>query len=293
MGAAISASLALAGAAEVLQLWRAHLNVPISGAAGDSMFGLMFVKNMQTTGWFQGTPELGAPFGQDLTGYPVAVGDLWNMLALKFLSTFLSPAATVNVFFILGFPVIAAVAYGCLRLLRVSRPFACALGAVYALLPYHFLRAEPHLFLSAYYALPVSCVLAVWLYHDRLALWAKSQGMPRTSWAALAGALLLAGTGLYYAAFTLVLLAAAGVLGSLAARKWRPDGVQRRPHRSNGRGARPGSASEHPPLEASRQRDCGRRALLRRDGVLRAQDHQPGSSHRRPPHTCTRAPAFA
>jgi hypothetical protein len=221
VGAAISASLALAGAAEVLQLWRAHLNVPI-WAGGDSTLGLMLVKNMQTTGWFQGTRELGAPFGQNLTGYPAAVGDFWNLVSLKALSTFLSPAATVNVFFILGFPVIAAVAYGCLRLLGVSRPFAAALGAVYALLPYHFLRAESHLFLSAYYALPVSCVLAVWLYHDRLALWAKSQGMPRTSWAALASALLLAGTGLYYAVFTMVLLAAAGVLGSLAARKWRP-----------------------------------------------------------------------
>ena len=222
MGAAISAGLALAGAAAVLRLWRAHLNVPISGASEDSMFVLMLVKNMQTTGWFQGTPELGAPFGQDLTAFPGAAGDTWNILTLKLLSTFLSPAATVNVFFILGFPVIAAVAYGCLRLLRVSRPFACALGAVYALLPYHFFRAEPHLFLSAYFALPVACVLAVSLYSGRLALWASPRRMPRAAWGAIAGVLLLAGTGLYYAAFTMVLLAFAGILASLSARSWRP-----------------------------------------------------------------------
>ena len=222
IGAAISAGLALAGAAAVLRLWRAHPNVPISGATGDTMWSLMLVKNIRTTGWFQGTSELGAPFGQDLTAFPGAVGDTWNILTLKLLSTFLSPAATVNVFFILGFPVIAAVAYGCLRLLRVSRPVACVLGAVYALLPYHFFRAEPHQFLAASFAVPVACVLAVSLYSGRLALWVHPRRMPPAAWGAIAGALLLAGTGLYYAAFTIVLLAAAGALASLAARNWRP-----------------------------------------------------------------------
>lgn len=221
IGAAVSAGLALACATAVLRLWRAHLNIPIS-ASGDAMLSLMVVKTMQTTGWYQTTSALGAPFGQDLAAYPFSVGDLWHMVTLKALSAFLSPGASVNVFFVLGFPVIAAVAYGCLRLLGVSRPFACALGAVYALLPYHFLRGESHLLLGSYYALPIACVLAVSLYSGRLTLRADPRRMPRAGWAALAGALLLAGTGLYYAAFTIVLLAAAGVLASLAARNWRP-----------------------------------------------------------------------
>lgn len=220
--ATISASLALAGAAAVLRLWRAHPNVPISPAVSDALPVLMIVKNIQTTGWFQSTPALGAPFGQDLTGYPGWVGDTWHMLILKALSTFMSPAATINVAFILGFPMIAAVAYGCFRLLRVSRPFACALGAVYAWLPYHFLRSEGHFFLSAYYALPVACVLAISLYNGRLTLSANPRRMTRTAWGAIAGTLLLVGTGLYYAAFAMVLFTAAGVLGSLANRKWRP-----------------------------------------------------------------------
>jgi hypothetical protein len=83
VGAAISASLALTGAATVFQLWRAHPNVPISDGTADTMFVLMVVKNMQTSGWFQGTPELGAPFGQDLTAFPGLVGDMWNLVPLK------------------------------------------------------------------------------------------------------------------------------------------------------------------------------------------------------------------
>jgi phosphoglycerol transferase len=221
-GATISASLALAGAVAVLRLWRANLNVPISPAVSDTLPQLMLVKNIQTTGWFQGTPELGAPFGQDLTGFPGWVGDTWNLLTLKALGTFMSPAGTVNVMFILGFPVIAAVAYCCLRLLRVSPPIACTLGAVYAWLPYHFLRSEGHLFLSSYYALPVACVLAVSIVNGRLALLVNPGRMPRKTWGAIAGTVLLAGTGLYYAAFAIVLLLAAGLLGSLAMRKWGP-----------------------------------------------------------------------
>lgn len=219
-GVALSAGLALAAVTAVLRLWRASLNVPLS-SSGDALLNLMVVNNMQTTGWYQNTPDLGAPFGQDLAAYPSSVGDLWHMVSLKVLSLFLSPAGTINVYFVLGFPVIAAVAYGCLRVLHVSRPFAVALGAAYAVLPYHFLRGENHLLLGAYYAVPVACVIAVALADGRLMLRARPRTMSRAGWAALAGAVLLAGTGLYYAAFAILLFVAAGTVGSLATRRWR------------------------------------------------------------------------
>lgn len=128
LGAAISAGLALAGVTAVLRLWKAHLNIPIA-SGGDVMLSLMVVKNMQTTGWYQSTPDLGAPFGQDLTAYPSSVGDFWHMATLKVLSLFMTPAGAVNVFFI-GCLAVIVVAYACLRLLSVSRPFAAVLGAV-------------------------------------------------------------------------------------------------------------------------------------------------------------------
>jgi phosphoglycerol transferase len=221
LGAAISAALALAGVTAVLRLWKAHLNIPIA-SGGDVMLSLMVVKNMQTTGWYQSTPDLGAPFGQDLTAYPSSVGDFWHMATLKVLSLFMTPAGTVNVFFIGCFAVIAVVAYACLRLLSVSRPFAAVLGAVYTFLPYHFLRGEYHLLLSAYYAVPIAVVLGVGLYNGRLTLRANPKTMTRLGWAAVACAVLLAGTGLYYAVFGMLMLATGGILGSLARRAWRP-----------------------------------------------------------------------
>jgi hypothetical protein len=219
--AATSAVLAVLGMAAVIRLWKGNLNIPLS-SAGDVMLSLMVVKNMQVTGWFQTTPYLGYPFGQDLAAYPSSVGDFWHMVVLKVLSLFLTPAAAVNVFYVGGFAVVAVFAYGALRWLRISRPLSCALAVTYALIPYHFLRGESHLLLSAYYALPVAVVLAVAIYTGRSSTWISHRRPTAAGWAALAGAVLLAGTGLYYAVFALVLIAAAGVLASLASNRTPP-----------------------------------------------------------------------
>lgn len=218
LGALASAGLASVGAVLALRLWKMSLSVPLR-SGGDIMLSLETVRTMQTSGWYLSTDLLGAPLGQDLRAYPGGSGDLWNMVGLKLLSLVLSPAATVNVFFLLGFPLIAAVAFWCLRHLRVSWWTAVALGAVYSWIPYHFLRGEGHLFLAAYASVPFICVLALAVLTRRLELGTSG----RRGWiAALTAAVLLGGTGLYYAVFAAVLLVSAGAVASLAARRWRP-----------------------------------------------------------------------
>ncbi len=212
--------MSLLGAYMTLRLWKADLSVPLN-LYGDNYLGPMTVKVLQTQGWYGWTPELGAPFGQDLDGWPAMVGDTWNLLAMKLLGFFLSPAATVNVFYILGFALAALTAYVCLRLLRVSGPVSCAMSVAFALLPYHFLRGIAHVMLSSYFALPVACLLAIYLYEDRLRI-VRRRRIPPAGWLALAAAVLLAGTGMYYAAFSVALLVGGGALGSIASREWRP-----------------------------------------------------------------------
>lgn len=216
-GGAIAALLSTVGMVLALRLWHLRLEVPLQ-YHGDNMLALMTVRNMQTTGWFQTSDLLNAPLGQSLLAYPSSTGDLWNLVGLKALSLWLSPAATVNVFYLLGFPLVAVSAYACLRLSRVSLPVAVTIAAVYSWLPYHFLRGESHLFLSNYAAVPILCVLVLAIFRmDR----STSVGRGRVV-AGLAGAVLLSGTGLYYAAFFVTLLAAAGLLASVARRTWRP-----------------------------------------------------------------------
>ncbi|WP_421734399.1 hypothetical protein [Cellulomonas sp.] len=216
-----SAALGGLSAVWALRLWAAHLNVPLVGS-GDALLNLMLVRNMQLTGWFQSTPLLGAPIGQDLRPWPVAVGDLWSLLSLKALSLVLSPAASVNVFFVLGFPLVAAVACLCFRGLSISRPISIVLGAAYAILPYHFQRSEPHLFLSAYYAAPIGCLVAMWIYTRQVDLWRSPRLYRWREYVVLASAVVLIGGGMYYAAFGLVLAVVAALLRAIGERTVRP-----------------------------------------------------------------------
>lgn len=218
--AGLSATVGLGGAAWSLKLWHLHLNRPMVGS-GDTMLSLMFVKTMQENGWYSTTSQLGAPTGQDLGAYPAAVGDLWHIVALKVLSVVFSPAATVNIFFVLGFAAVAAGAYAGLRMLEISRPVSCTLGAVYAWLPYHFLRNESHLFLSAYYAVPLGVAVAYWLYTGKLGSFSwRRPGLPLVAAAAIA--VLTGGGGLYYAVFVSVLIATGGIGAAIVHRRWVP-----------------------------------------------------------------------
>ncbi|NTW40026.1 MAG: hypothetical protein HGA44_09065, partial [Cellulomonadaceae bacterium] len=219
LGALASSAIALMGAALALRLWHADLSVPFR-QTGDINLALMTVRNMQLTGWFQSSDLLNAPLGQDLLGYPSSVGDLWNMAGLRLLSLALTPAQTINIAFLWTFAFVAATAFLAQRVLGVSARFAIPIGAVFAWLPYHFLRGAGHVFLSNYAVVPLMCVLALSIYSPRIGerVWSRRSGVI----AALATAVLLGGTGLYYAAFGLVLLAAAGILTAVAERSWRP-----------------------------------------------------------------------
>ena len=217
IGSLATAALSSFGATLALRLWHMHLNVPLAYHS-DTMLALMTVRNMQTTGSFQTSDLLNAPLGQSLLAYPSAAGDAWNMLGLRLLSLVLTPAATVNVFYLLGFPVIAVSAFLCLRVLRTSVPTAVALGAVYSWLPYRFLRSEYHLFLNDYAAVPLLCVAAVAVYRT-----GRDTRLRTLRWAlALVAAFVLGGTGLYYAAFACVMWAGAAGLAAIARRTWRP-----------------------------------------------------------------------
>lgn len=219
LGAAASALLSLSGAVLVLRLWHASLQRPLS-INGDSNLAMMTVRNMQRTGWFQTSDLLNAPLGQDLHGYPSALGDLWNAAGLRVLSLVLSPAGTITVAYVLSFATIAITAYACLRLLRVPLLLAVVLGAVYAWLPYHFVRGTGHLYLSNYAAVPLACMLVLAVLRPDLRRWLLASKV-RVALALLV-AVAIGGSGLYYAVFTLVLLASVAIVALAQRQGWRP-----------------------------------------------------------------------
>lgn len=156
-----TALLALACAFLILRLWRADLSVPFA-YEHDSFPVLMWTKTMIDNGWWLTNPYLGAPTQLEMHDYPTNCNLHFAFLkGLSFLSS--DPAVLVNLYFILSFPLIALAALTALRSMNVARAVAVVGSILYAFLPYHFWRGESHLFLGAYYMIPLVCMVIVWI----------------------------------------------------------------------------------------------------------------------------------
>jgi phosphoglycerol transferase len=219
--------LSLGGAVWALRLWRGDLRVPLS-YDNDGQFYAVLVKEA-IHGWYFTNSQLGAPFGSQLFDFPQG-GDQLHFLTIKAMGLFSSDWALVmNAFFLLGFPLAALSAYAVMRTLGVSRPTTTVASALFALLPYHFWHGEFHLFLSAYYAVPLGCYLVIATYRGE-PLFARRPRRPVdgiTSWTSRRSGITLlmccaiGSTGAYYAAFTIALLVFAAATVGLIGRSWR------------------------------------------------------------------------
>jgi hypothetical protein len=217
--AALAALLSALFGFLVIQPWDGDLDVPYLYIA-DANFYHSEVKGILEHGWFWRNPNLGAPEGQQLFDYPGLSGDPLNVLLMKLIGLFTSDAAVVmNVFFLLTFPLIGLAAYLVLRRLTVSVPVSIACSILYTLLPYHFWRGELHLVLSAYYVVPIGAYLVLAVLGDR-PLWARWRLTLATL--ALCAVIAFASAGYYYAAFTVILVAAVAVIRAVVTRSKRP-----------------------------------------------------------------------
>jgi hypothetical protein len=240
LGAVAAPVLSLLIAAWVLRLGEARLSLPWSYAGGgDAKFYLLLIKGILDHGWFQSNPSLGAPFGLRLYDFPQG-GDNLNLLMVKALGLFSSnPAWVLNVFFLLTFPLTAVSAYLALRALGASTGAAVVCATIFALLPYHFYRAESQVLLSAYYSVPLGALLFLRLWEkpglfarrsgserppsdpERKAIWARAaQWISRRSLLTVALCVVIGAAGLYYAVFALVLLLGGSVVAVVARRGW-------------------------------------------------------------------------
>jgi hypothetical protein len=231
LGALAAAVLSLLIAAWVLRLGEADLSLPWSYAGGgDTKFYLLLIKGILDHGWFQHNPSLGAPFGLQLYDFPQGADNL-NMLMVKALGLFSSnPAWVLNVFFLLTFPLTAVSAYLALRALGASTGAAVVCATIFALLPYHFYRAESQVLLSAYYSVPLGALLFLRLWQEP-GLLARSgsseeaapgarasRWISRRTLVTLAMCVVIGSAGLYYAVFALVLLVGGSVVAAFARR---------------------------------------------------------------------------
>lgn len=134
----------------------------------------------------------------------------------------------MNLYFFLGFGVLASVTFWVLRHLRFSPVIAGIAALVFTFLPYHFTHGQMHLWRSTYYSAPLAALLLVWAtsWRERFLvdpgrLGARSvRGNLR--WPRVAGAVaiavVIAGTETMTTAFTMSLLAAGAFVSAI---RWR------------------------------------------------------------------------
>jgi phosphoglycerol transferase len=199
-----------------LALWRMSPSVPLYGESFDSTFFLTSVKGVVEHGWFTHNPDLAAPIGQSNFDFAAAFGDTAHYGVIRALAlVFDDPVVVANAFFLLGFPLTAVAAYGVLRDLGSARAVALVTGVLFAFLPYHVFRNQAHLFLSAYYAVPLGVWLVVALAEGRTLIDGLRSRRTATTVAVCA---LVAAASNYYAVFTMLTLVLVTAVAALA---WR------------------------------------------------------------------------
>lgn len=221
LGSFFASSVVAAGA---LRLWRADLGVPFF-YGGDAWAVLDHFVTVKEQGWYEYQPRLGAPFGQTFHDFPTA--DNLHLLVAKIIFLFTSsPAAAMNIYYLIGFPLAALAMTWLLRTCRVSRSLTIAFAVLFSVLPYHFFRNEAHLWLASYYPVASALVIVIWAATGQ-ALWRRGRGgrwlgLVTGRGVAAVVALALVGTASsYYGLFILITLTAAGVASLVRTRALR------------------------------------------------------------------------
>ena len=215
-----TALLALAIATVDLELWDADAHIPFFGASGDIAYHLTTVKDIAGDhGWFWHNDALGAPFGQDNYDFAAPFGDTAHYAIVWVLGLALGdPAVVLNAFFLLGFALIAVLAYAVLRDLGAARPPALVAALLFAFLPYHTIGNQHHLFLTAYYAIPPAIWLVVIVAEGRRVFDRAARG--RTA-GLVAACVLVGAASSHYAVFALLVLATVVPVAAVARRSRR------------------------------------------------------------------------
>ncbi|MDQ3012373.1 MAG: hypothetical protein M3X11_16890, partial [Acidobacteriota bacterium] len=200
-----------------LQLWRADLRVPLT-YYGEAKFNSLLIKGVLDNGWHVHNPAMAAPGALDLRDVPMSDNNL-HFILIKLIGLFTKDSGlALNLFYLLTFPLVTLTALFALRQLGASFPSSIFASVLYALLPFHFQRGQHHLFLSAYFLVPLAMLVVLWVATGKLSLMAlmDETGRLRLRWrepkliASLIISLLVSIGGTYYAFFTCFFLLVAG-----------------------------------------------------------------------------------
>ncbi|MBL8190631.1 MAG: hypothetical protein JNK38_21610 [Acidobacteria bacterium] len=209
-----------------LKLWQADWRVPLT-YYGEANYNGMLVKSVLDFGWHVDNPAMAAPGELNLRDVPMMDNNLLFAL-IKLIGLFTKDyGLALNLFYLLTFPLVTLSAMVALRQLGISQLSAIFASVLYSVLPYHFVRGQHHLFLSAYFLVPLAVMVVLWLVMGKLSLIDAASGKFRLNWrepkliASVVICLLVSASGTYYAFFTCFFLVIAACIAAIRQRNWR------------------------------------------------------------------------
>ena len=191
------------------ELWDFHPRVPIL-YSGDGLLTLNGLRNMRFGNWYWSTEKLGAPYGQDLHDFPAVAENFHLVILWCALKILRNEVLTYNFFFFGTYFLTTTGGFIGARILRLNRPIAVLVGVVYSFLPFHFQHGPGHLYLSAYWAIPLwASFLVRELMGDSMSPYTRTSFRnwicSRSTVLVVVISFVAATTGLYYAIFFLIL----------------------------------------------------------------------------------------
>jgi len=144
-----------------------NIDYPISCIGGDETSYMSEVKMViNNNSWFK-TNEIGAPYGTNrsaqLSYYLFNDAHVLSSLYVKITG---SPFKAVNLAFFSLIVLNCIFTYWVLISRRLNPGVAAACAAVYATLPYVYMRNIYHLMLSALWTIPLAVLICLWIYED-------------------------------------------------------------------------------------------------------------------------------
>ena len=160
---------------------------------------------------FSVSDQFGFPLAMNLNYFPTS--DITQNLFALIVNTLTGGTFTgINVLIVLSFPLVAALAYVVIRMTGLKGALAIALAVAFTFIPFHWGRSLGHTYLATLYSAVVGIGLVLAIGSGAFSRLATQSDRRRRVWFWVVIAvmiLVIAWSGIYYTAFTLILGAAA------------------------------------------------------------------------------------
>ncbi|MEY2562665.1 MAG: hypothetical protein QOH88_858 [Verrucomicrobiota bacterium] len=204
------------------------MGVPFAYGIRDELVIGVAIKSVLENPWIFSNQYLGMPFGSEYFNVPQP--DIFVYLIIKLLGlTTHRFGLVMNLFYLLSYPAAFICTLYVLRQFKTGYPAALLGSFLYTFLPYHFMRGEEHLFLGAYYFVPLVALLMFRVTSDNPPLLKEGERKwPRPAWPGRRSigmvviCLVVGSSGVYYAFFACFLMMMAGIAVAAAQRRLAP-----------------------------------------------------------------------